>query len=63
MVIFKGIDDEQKKLGSPRGEIGEVETRLPFQSVKDAVNLFGKVAVSTKTTRSMSPRSSSSEVK
>ncbi|KAL7244476.1 hypothetical protein ACSBR1_016677 [Camellia fascicularis] len=33
-----------RSLSSPRAEVGEIDTRAPFQSVKAAVSLFGEVA-------------------
>ncbi|KAF5742830.1 hypothetical protein HS088_TW09G00891 [Tripterygium wilfordii] len=44
-MVSVRIKELQKPQGSPRTEIGEIDTRAPFQSVKAAVSLFAEVAL------------------
>ena len=46
MVNIRMKDRQKVPLDSSRTEVGEIDTRAPFQSVKAAVSLFGEVSVS-----------------
>ncbi|KAG0503365.1 hypothetical protein HPP92_003437 [Vanilla planifolia] len=56
-----GVKARPTSSDSPKAEVGEIDTRAPFESVKAAVSLFGEVAFSGEKSASRKPKASTSE--
>lgn len=54
--------DSSKTSGSPKVEVGEVDTNPPIQSVKDAVTLLGEAALFGDNPAIKKPKRQSTEV-